>query len=331
MWTDGGGSINGVAVPQTVWMSMVLPGSGGLPATAAIQVSANGTCPVAAWNATAFAIAWGDATGLRLQQVDTTGAPVGDPALGLSRPNAQACPTALVATSSGLAIGWYEGQSVLQENVGLVGASEAIGTPVSLDAVGPGVSANVALGVLGGQTYAAFNEWPGGDSPSGLTAVVRIDWAQGAAVSQGVVPGFFISFIVADGQLLFTTESGGPLAYGGIPGAAFPVAIGSCYGSWEAPLVADGCGRIVAVGTTGVTPAGVAEGFFVQPVQSSAPELQLGNVTGSAIVGAQSMFGILWYARVGPGIPFPGEEPQSGALSFTTLSWRERDARPRRT
>jgi hypothetical protein len=64
MWTDGGWSTNGVAVPQTVWMSMVLPGTSGVPATAAVQVSASGACPVAAWNATGFAMAWGDATGL---------------------------------------------------------------------------------------------------------------------------------------------------------------------------------------------------------------------------------------------------------------------------
>jgi hypothetical protein len=78
----------------------------------------------------------------------------------------------------------------------------------------------------------------------------------------------------------------------------------------------------VEVGVAGDTPAGVAEGFFVQPVQSSAPAVELGDVTGSAVVGAQSTFGVLWYARIGPGIPFPGEEPESGALSFTTLSWQ---------
>jgi hypothetical protein len=325
MWTDGGWSVNGVAVPQTVWMSMISPGAGAVPATAAVQVSANGSCPVATWNATGFAMAWGDSTGLRVQQVDTTGAPIGDPALVLSRPKAQACPTALVATNSGLAIAWYEGQSVLQSNVGLIGASEAIGTPVQLDAAGPGVSVNIALGVLGGQTYAAFVEWTDGDSPSSQarTAVALIDWSQGVAVPQGTAPGFLGSLVVVEGQLWFTAQGGsGGLAYGGTPGAAFQTAHGSCNGSGGGSWVADGCGRIVEVGVAGDTPAGVAEGFFVQPVQSSAPAVELGDVTGSAVVGAQSTFGVLWYARIGPGIPFPGEEPESGALSFTTLSWQ---------
>jgi len=320
MWTDGGWSINGVAVPQTVWMSRVLPGAGGVSATAAVEVAANGYCPVATWNATGFAIAWGDGAGLHLQQVDTNGAPMGNPALVLSRPNAQACPTALVATSSGLAIAWYEGQTVLQENVGLVGAGGTIGTAVQLASEGPGVSVNIALAQLGGEMYAAFVEFA--DGGSAVTAVTRIDWSQGVALLQGMVPGFLGSLVVADGQLWFTTGQSGVLAYGGVPGAAFPLPVASCTGSGGRSWVADGCGRIVEVGTTGSTPAGVATGFFVQPVQINSPAVALGGVTGTAIVGAQSTFGVLWYARIGPGIPFPGEEPQTGALSFTTLSWR---------
>ena len=321
VWTDGGWTINGVAVPETLWMSMVLPGDKGVAASAAVQISANGACPVAAWNATGFAIAWGDDTGLRLQQVDTTGAPVGVPSLVLSRPNVQSCPASLVATDGGLAIGWYEGQSVLQESVGLVGATGAIDTQVHLDTVGPGVSGNVVLAQLGSETYAAFAEWP--DGGSSVTAVARVDWSQGTAVPLGVAPGFLVSLVVADGQLWFTTYGGGGLLlYGGAPGAAFPTAARLCEGSGEASLAADGCGRIVEVGAGGGTPAGVAEGFFVQPLQGGAPPVELGSVTGSTVVGAASTFGVLWYARIGPGIPFPGDEPQPGTLSFTTLSWR---------
>jgi hypothetical protein len=329
VWTDGGRSINNVAIPETVWATMIVAGSAGVPASAAMEVAASGACPVAAWGGTGFAIAWGDSEGLRLQLVDTAGAPVGASSLVLSRPNVQACPISLVATSAGLALAWYEGESVLEENVGLVGATGPIGTKLELDAVGPGVSPNVGLGVLGGQTYAAFAEWPGGDSPSGraLTFVARIDWSQGAAVSQGTAPGFLISLVVADGQLLFTTQAfgggGAPLAYGGTPGAGFPRAVGMCGTEFcEATLAADGCGRIVQVGNEGFTPGGFAEGFFVQPLQSSAPPVELGDVSESSVVGAQSTFGVLWYWGVGPGGVYPGEEPQTGTLSFTTLSWQ---------
>lgn len=319
LWTDGGGSINDVSVPETVWISTILPGATGVPASAAVEVSADGACPVAAWTGPGFAVAWGDAAGLHLQLVDVTGATMGAPSLVLPRPNVQACPTSIMATSSGLAIAWYEGQSVLQENVGLVGASGGIGTPVQLATVGPGVSANVLLGVLADQTYAAFVEWPDGNLSA--TAVVRIDWSRGAAVAQGMEPGFLGSLVVAGGQLVFTTDASGLRPYGITPGAAFPMAMESC-SSWGASLASDGCGRIVRAGDAGPTPAGISSGFFVQPVQSNAPPVELGVVTGSAIVGAQSTFGVLWYARIGPGISLPGEEPQVGTLSFTTLSWR---------
>ncbi len=322
VWTDGGGTLNGVAVPETLWMSMVVPGDGGVATSAAVQIAANGACPVAAWNATGFAVVWGDDAGMRLQQVDATGGPVGAPSLLLSRPNVQACPASLVATDSGLAIGWYEGQSVLQENVGLVGADGTIDTQVQLDAVGPGVSGDVALAELDGETYAAFVEWPG-DGGSSVTAVARIDWSQGTAVPQRVASEFLTSLVAADGQLWFTTYGGGGLLlYSGAPGGAFPTAIRVCEGSGEASLAADGCGRVVEVGVQGNTPAGVATGFFVQPLQGGAPPVNLGDVTGSAVVGAASTFGVLWYARIGPGVPFPGDEPQTGTLSFTTLSWQ---------
>jgi hypothetical protein len=319
LWTDGGGSVNDVAIPETVWMSTILPGAIGVPASAAVEMSADGACPVAAWTGTGFAVAWGDAAGLHLQRVDVTGTIVGTPSLMLSRPNLQACPTSIAATSSGLAIAWFEGTSVLQESVGLVGASGAIDSPLQLATVGPGVSANVVLGVLADQTYAAFVDWPEANSPE--TVVVRIDWPRGDAVTQGAEPGFIGSLVVAGGQLVFTTDATGQRAYGGTPGAGFPMAMESCNG-WGASLASDGCARIVKVGTAGYTPAGVASGFFVQPVQSHAPSVTLGNVTGNAIVGAQSTFGVLWYARIGPGLPAPGEEPQNGSLSFTTLSWR---------
>ncbi len=329
LWTDGGWTTNNVPVPETVWITMIVAAAAGVPASAAMEVSANGACPIAVWNGTGFAIVWGDAEGLRLQLVDTTGVPVGAASLVLSRPNAQVCPLSLLATSSGLAVAWYEGESVMQENVGLVGPSGAIGTLVELNAVGPGVSPNVVLGVLGAETYAAFAEWPGGDSPSGraLTSLARIDWSQGAAVSQGTVSGLIVSLVMADGQLWFTTQgagdNGGAFTYGGGPGAALSMAVGGCSGGCGgATLAADGCGRIVQVGTAGATPAGISEGFFVQSVQSGATPVVLGDVTGNAIVGAASTFGVLWYGRIGPGIPFLGEEPQTGTLSFATLSWQ---------
>jgi hypothetical protein len=112
------------------------------------------------------------------------------------------------------------------------------------------------------------------------------------------------------------------LLFSGAPGGAFPTAIRVCEGSGEGSLAADGCGRVVEVGVQGYTPAGVAGGFFVQPLQGGAPPVDLGGVTDSAVVGAASTFGVLWYARIGPGVPFPGDEPQTGTLSFTTLSWQ---------
>jgi hypothetical protein len=310
-------------------MTMIVTGSRGISASASTQISSNGACPVVVWNGTGFAIAWGDSEGLRLQLVDTDGVPVGAPSLVLSRPNVRACPSSLVNTGGGLALAWYEGESVLQENVGLVGASGMIAAPVELDAVGPGVSANVALGMVGSQTYAAFAEWPGGDSPNAqaLTSVARIDWSQGAPVSQSTVSGFLVSLVVADGQLSVSTQGvgndGGAFTYGAAQGLTPSTAVAGCSGGCAgAILAADGCGRIVQVGTEGATPAGIAEGFFVQSLQSGATPVVLGDVTEDTVVGAGSTFGVLWYGRIGPGIPAPGEAPQPGTLSFTTLSWR---------
>jgi hypothetical protein len=72
----------------------------------------------------------------------------------------------------------------------------------------------------------------------------------------------------------------------------------------------------------GFSPAGIAVGFFAQSIESTGSQVALGEVTGSALVGAESTFGVLWYSRIGPGLPPFEDAPVTGSLSFTTLSWK---------
>jgi hypothetical protein len=316
VWTDGGGTINNTPVPETIWSSLVAPDSDGAAVSAAIELTGNGNCPVATWNGTDFTVVWGDASGLRSQEVDATGALVGSAAQVLSKANASACPASLIATPGGLAVAWYEGQSAYTENVGLIGQNGALGNQVLLDTIGPGVAPNAALAQLQGQTYVAFVEWPDADSAS--TVVSQIDWSGQKAISQAVEPGFFGSFLAAGDQLWLTAGYASATLYAGTPGAPLRSVGTLCN---FASLATDACGRLVQLGTGGATPAGVQVGFFARPIGWTSPAVSFGNVTGSAIAGAASSFGLLWYARVGPGVPEFLDAQTPGSLSFTTLSW----------
>ncbi|HEY5146009.1 MAG TPA: hypothetical protein VII82_04550 [Polyangiaceae bacterium] len=316
-WTDGGVTINATRYPETIWASLVQPAGGAVAISAAIELSGNGVCPVAAWNGTDFTVVWGDDSGLRSQRIDASGSPVGAPAQVLSKANANACPASLVAANGGLALAWYDWQSNPAENVGLIGQSGAIGSRVLLDMLGPGVAPNAALAQLKGRTYVAFVEWP--DANTVNTVVSEIDWSKPAVLSQTVEPGFGNSFLAAGDELWLTTFDAVPALYAGTPGSPFRAVGTSCN---SVAIAADACGRLVQLGTQGNTPAGVSLGFFAQPLGWPSPAVQLGNVTGSAIAGAASTYGLLWYARVGPGIPDDPEASTSGSLSFTTLSWR---------
>jgi hypothetical protein len=316
VWTDGGETINSTPIPETIWSSLVAPDPDGAAIGAAIELTGNGQCPVAAWNGTDFTVVWGDTSGLRSQEIDTTGALVGAPSQVLSKASANACPASIVATPGGLAVAWSEGQSTYTENVGLIGQNGTLGSQVLLDTVGPGVAANTALAQLQGQTYAAFVEWPDADSAS--TVISKIDWAGQTAVSQVVEPGFFNSFLASGDQLWLTAGYAAATLYAGTPGASFRTVGTLCN---FASIATDSCGRLVQLATVGPTPAGVEVGFFARPIGWASPSVSFGDVTGSAIAGAASTFGLLWYARVGPGVPEFLDAQVSGSLSFTTLSW----------
>jgi hypothetical protein len=319
VWADGGGIFNGVAMPESIWASVVQPGPNGVAASAPVELTGNGTCPVATWNGAAFTVAWAEGASLRVQQVDVSGALLGSPAQLVPAANARTCPTSLTARPAGIAIAWLAGESQYTENVALIASGDggAIQDAVVLDTVGPGVAAGILLAELEGQTYAAYVEWPDAASE---TAVRRIDWSQGVAIPQTVEPGFLDSFLAADGRLWLATEGIAETLYAGVPGGAFQVEGQGCdaFGA----LATDACGRLVGLGNGGYTPAGIAVGFFAQDFASAGSQVALGDVTQAAIAGGGSNVGVLWFARIGPGVPLSSEENQTGALSFTTLSWR---------
>ncbi len=234
----------------------------------------------------------------------------------LSKANASACPASLVATPCGLAVAWYEGQSAYTENVGLIGQNGAIGDQVLLATVGPGVAVGAALAQLQGHTYVAFIEWPDADSAS--TVVSEIAWSAQTALSQAVEPGFFGSFLAAGDQLWLTAGEAAATLYAGSPGAPLRTVGTVCN---FASIATDACGRLVQLGTGGPTPGGIELGFFARPIGWTGPVVSFGAVTGSAIAGAASTFGLLWYARIGPGGPELPDAQTPGLLSFTTLSW----------
>jgi hypothetical protein len=318
VWTDGGETINGTPIHESIRSSLVQPSRGGVVFSAAVELTGSGHCPVAAWNGTDFTVVWGDDSGMRSQEIDKAGTLVGSPAQVLSKANANVCPASLVAGPGGLAVAWYEGQSAYTENVGQMGPGGAIGSQVLLDTVGPGVSPNAALAQLGGNTYAAFVEWPDGSTSN--TIVSAIDWSRQTALAQAVEPGFFGSFLAAGDELWLTAGHAAATVYAGAPGAPFRTIGASCtQKGWS--IATDACGRLVQLGIGGHTPAGVATVLFAQPLGWTSAGVPLGNVTGSAIAGAASTFGVLWYARIGPGIPEVLDAQTSGSLSFTTLSW----------
>ncbi len=119
-------------------------------------------------------------------------------------------------------------------------------------------------------------------------------------------------------QLWLTAGYAAATLYAGTPGASFR-AVGTLCNF--ASIATDSCGRLVQLGTMGDTAAGVALGFFARPIGWASPSVPFGGVTGSAIAGAASTFGLLWYARVGPGVPEFLDAQTPGSLSFTTLSW----------
>jgi len=318
VWTDGGEAINGTPIPESIRSSLVQPHPGGVVFSAAVELTGSGHCPVAAWNGTDFTVVWGDDSGMRSQEIDGAGTFVGSTAQVLSKANANVCPASLVAAAGGLAVAWYEGQSAYAENVGLIEPGGAIGSQVLLDTVGPGVAPNAALAQLGGQTYAAFVEWPDGSTSN--TIVSAIDWSQQTALAQAIEPGFFGSFLAAGDELWLTAGDNDATLYAGTPGAPFRT-MGAACTTEGSSIATDACGRLVQLGIGGYTPAGIATGFFAQPLGWTSAAVPLGTVTASAIAGAASTFGVLWYARIGPGIPAMLDAQTSGALSFTTLSW----------
>ncbi len=314
-WTDGGWVIGDAAIPERIWASLVQPSHGEI--SVALELTGKGTCPVAAWNGKDFTVVWGDDSGLRSQEIDGTGARVGSSTQVLSKANANACPASLIASDSGLAVAWYEGQTPYSENVGLIGPSGEVSNQVLLDTGAPGAGPNATLAQLQGRTYVAFVEWADADSAN--TVVSEIDWAGEKTLRQTVQPGFFSSFLAAGDELWLAAGTGGSTLYRGIPGSPFRTAGESCAYS---TIATDACGRLVGIGAQGDTPAGIAIGFFARPLGWPSPPVMLGSVTGSAIAGASSTFGVLWYSRIGPGIPEDLDATTSGALSFTTLSWK---------
>jgi hypothetical protein len=317
VWADGGGTINGVPIPELVWTSVLQVGATGVQSSTVVKLTGDGDCPAAVRSGTGFAVVWGDDTGVRLQRVDAAGRPVGT-TTEVAATTGRACPTSLISTSGGLTVGWIEGEGQLRERVALVGASGGATAQVLLATIGPGVAGGVALAELRGVTSAAFVEWPGGAETA---AVSELDWSKIAASSPRVMPGFLSSFGSARDRLWLTADTAdGSTLYEGVAGAPFRVA--STTKDLLFTVASDGCGRLVALGHHGWTPAGVATGFFARPLEGATAQTALGGVTQSALAGAASGFGVLWYSRIGPPVPPPPGSEHPGELSFTTLSWQ---------
>jgi hypothetical protein len=87
-------------------------------------------------------------------------------------------------------------------------------------------------------------------------------------------------------------------------------------------IATDACGRFVGLDHEGWTPAGVAFGFVARSLDQPGSQAMLGGVTGGALAGGDGIFGVLWYSRIGPGIPRGPDDQHPGKLSFSTLSWK---------
>ncbi len=314
-WTDGTGS-------APVWASVLTPGPAGTKASPAVELTSTGTCPVAAATDAGFAVVWGVGSAVQMQSLDAQGAAIGSSTTVWSA-SAAMCPQALLSTAGGLVIATTTnqpvgGEDIVTESVARIDGTGTASTAIALDTIGPGVVGNVALADVGGQAYAAFVEWP---DASADTAVAHIDWSTGSAMKQATVPGFFQSFVAAGGRLWLSTQGGsGYQLYTALPGASFQLVAQGC--SAFEDLAVDACGQLVGMGAGAFNPGGFASGFYAQAFGGVGSQVSLGDVTEGTLAGAGSTFGVLWFARVGPGGWNDPDGGPPGTLSFATLSWK---------
>jgi hypothetical protein len=223
----------------------------------------------------------------------------------------KACPSALLDTDAGLIVAWYELAST-NEMLGLIDLNSDV-MSMQIGQVPTVDSPDMALVSLGSQTYLAHVRWTK-DNPE--TVISSIDWSKGLT-EQSVTPGYFSSFFAMGNQLVLGMQDSQQMTlYAATPGEQPSVWLHEPGGSLAA---ADACGRVVALGDGGPLPAGIADGFFAQPLEPAGAKVDLGGLTEAAIAAAGAQFGVLWYERIGP--PGIGPGTATGTLNFATLSW----------
>lgn len=318
VWSDGGGTVNSVAVPESIWAVGLSLGASGSKVGSPIQLTADGHCPVAAATSEGFTLVWADATGIQLQRLDARGAVRGKSSLVVASADRGACPSSLLDTSDGLVVAWYEPSSTNQV-VARLDASGAIAAQLILDQVPITDSAQVMLLSLRDQTLVARARWKDSMPASVISA---IDWSKGLLTEKSVTPGLLQAFFASGDDLVLAVRGSQGLELFAGPLGASPGVWARESGAFSA--TADACGRVVALGEEVITPGGIAEGFFAEALDPPTAKVALGAVTEAALTGAGSRFGVLWYARVGPSHGFPGAAMAgaTGTLNFTTLTWQ---------
>jgi hypothetical protein len=281
-------------------------------------LAADGHCPVAAPTADGFAVVWADAAGLQLQRLDGSGAAHDKPSLVVKIEDPEACPSALLDTSAGLVVAWYEPKSTNQV-VARLDPGGSIAAQLMLDQVPITASHELALLSLHDQTFLASVRWSN-DTPSSV--ISPIDWSKGLAVEQSALPGYFQAFFASGDDLVLGIPGLESFElYAGAPSEPPRIWAKEPGGSLAA---ADACGRVVALGNEGFNPGGFAAGYFAEALDPSAPKVALGGVTEAALTGAGSQFAVLWYSRIGPhsGFNVAATTGATGTLNLTTLTWQ---------
>ena len=289
---------------RSVWSSVASFRGGGSLSTPR-QLADAGSCPRVAWTGSAFALVSGDSQGLVLQHLDQDGVPADAPARIWSTANGNACPTSLVATDSGLALAWTEGQS--DERAALVGPDSVVRGQALLSTTGNGTGAHLA--VIAQRLYSAFAQ-------SGSVVVAELDQsgvtgnvatvAHGSLTLPLLVRNCMLAIVVDDG-LQRTLYEG--TTYGGFR-SVMQVAPSALQAA------SDGCGDVLVLqGTTEGALNGPLAAKVLSPENGESDYLRsAGHAVDGTVIGAgPAQFGILWSDR-------PAGGPTT--LFLGTLGWQ---------
>lgn len=311
-----------VPLPGSIWASVLGRPCGGIASSRATQVAPSSSCnPVAAWTGNGFAVAWGSATEMMVQRLDSGGAIVGSPMSVASR-SAGACPDSLVAVGDDLVLEWTEGPQIQEGGAGqwfeyaaLIGPDGLAQSPVLINSLGAGGATSLA--VLGGVPYAAYTQIQPSSNASAVF-VSEVQWSSPPApISIG--PGNLLAFFPAGPQRLATlvpygsamalyeTDGGGLESVAQVDDNLFAAA-------------ADACGRIVGLATDGQSlgSAGAAGPIFAETIAGPPSQVTVSaDFNEIVLLGAGSTFGVLW-VEGGSGEGTFGPY----TLRFATLTWQ---------